>query len=203
MNHRHFQGGYFLGTDFCFTYLRREVVVDIKVVEHLFIDTVDTPDTLDYPCGVVRYVIVEYRSGTVQVITLGNGIGGNQHLVDIGLHFLFYARIKVIANGLAHRGSSICRSIFKRRKSGIFESCAKVVGGVGKLTEHNQFAVRFFGELLTNKLDKRFELRVELDNIFLTEPFQIDRFQQCDIGFHVIDKLVIDKLHVNNKEALA
>ena len=42
MNHCHFQGGYFLGTDFCFAYLRGDVVVDIKVVEHLFIDTVDT-----------------------------------------------------------------------------------------------------------------------------------------------------------------
>ena len=108
MNHCHFQGGYFLGTDFCFAYLRGEVVVDIKVVEHLFIDTVDTPDTLDYPCGVVRYIIVENSSSTVQVVTLGNGIGGNQYLVIIGLRFLLHTCVKVIANGLAHRGSSIC-----------------------------------------------------------------------------------------------
>ena len=203
MNHCHFQGGYFLGTDFCFAYLRGEVVVDIKVVEHLFINTVDTPDTLDYPCGIVRYIIVENSSGTVQVVTLGNGIGGNQYLVIIGLRSLLHTCVKVIANGLAHRGSSICRSIFKRRQSCFFQSCAKIVDCVGKLAKHNQFTVRLFGEFITNKTDERFKFRVELDYIFLSEPFQIDRFQQCDVGFHVIDKFVIDKLHINNKETFA
>ena len=81
----------------------------------------------------------------MQVVTLGNGISGNQYLIVISLHFFFNTCVKIIANSLTHRRCCISRSIFKRRKSGIFECRTKIVGRVCELAEYNKFAIRFIG----------------------------------------------------------
>ena len=83
MNHCHFQCRDFFGTHFRFPYIRREIVIYIKVVEHLFIDSVDTSYPLDDPCRVIGDIIIEYRPCPMQVVAFGYGIGGNQYLIGV------------------------------------------------------------------------------------------------------------------------
>ena len=45
--------------------IRREEVIDIDAIEHLSIDTVDTSDTLNNSCGVVRNIVVDNNARAV------------------------------------------------------------------------------------------------------------------------------------------
>ena len=61
----HFERGNTLDKRIFLANIRREEVIDIDVIKHLSVDTVDTSDTLNNSCGIVRNIVVDNNARAV------------------------------------------------------------------------------------------------------------------------------------------
>ena len=95
MNHCHFQRGDFLGSCFSLADISWKIVVDIQFVKHFLVDTVYSTNTLDNSCRIVRNVVVEYGSCTMQVVSFRYGICRHQYVIVITLQGFLKSCIKI------------------------------------------------------------------------------------------------------------
>ena len=80
MNHRHFKGRNFFRSSLGLPYISREIIIYIKFVKNLFINTVNTANTLNDARWIIGYIVIEYGSRPVQVIALGYSICCHQNM---------------------------------------------------------------------------------------------------------------------------
>ena len=116
MNHRHLEGGNLFGSCFCLADVRREVVVDIQLVEHLLVDSVDTPDTLNHAGGIVGNIIIDNRPGPMKIVPLGYGVRRNQNLIIVPLVLRFQSGVKVGADCLFVGRRGLLGGVFENAK---------------------------------------------------------------------------------------
>ena len=95
MNHCHFQRGDFLGSCFSLADISWKIVVDIQFVKHFLVDTVYSTNTLDNSCRIVRNVVIEYGSCTMQVVSFRYGICRHQYVIVITLQGFLKSCIKI------------------------------------------------------------------------------------------------------------
>ena len=130
MNHCHFKGGDFFCSGLCFSYFRREVIVDIQFVKYLFVNTVDSTDTLDNTGWIIGDVIIEYSSSPMQVIPFRNSVCRNQYVEIVPLQRRLQTGIKVRPDLLFIGRCCIRRCIFHHRESGFYKCLTQIVYGI-------------------------------------------------------------------------
>ena len=107
----------------------------------------------------------------MQVVSFRYGIGSYQYFIVIPLILLFLSSIEVSVDGVLVSLGSICRGVFEYGKTVIPQSLTKIIGCIGKLCKHNNFALGLLGKLFVQDTFERFQFGVAHDSPVLSEPF--------------------------------